>query len=260
MDPLAVRESRCGGIGSFAARSVRKGELLLLEEALAVSTVGLSRENRELWIRVSELLDQQRDVYFDAKKHLSALVALRDLGPAVCSSIILDLCGGKDVLDRRRAAHDQVVLDAVVAAGILLPSARVSGEEYACLREVFRKNSFEYRHNASEGQLPDCIGDALFYRASRINHSCSPNARWELIWDELSARLNIHIFAISDIASGDEVFYSYRQMPYSDEKPRISRAQRRRWLKTHFDFDCVCSSCMAPAHASKALRIADTLY
>lgn len=86
--------------------------------------------------------------------------------------------------------------------------------------------------------------------ASRFNHSCSPNARYS--WHPDSGRLRI--FALTDIAIGEEIRVSYLA---SRNVYGSTRDERRRRCFAKFNFECLCPACSlggAALEASDARR------
>lgn len=77
-------------------------------------------------------------------------------------------------------------------------------------------------------------------RASRFNHSCHPNARYS--WH--APTKTFRIYALQDIADGDEIFVSYLS---SRNVYGSSGAHRQARLKTTLRFACTCIACTLPA-------------
>jgi hypothetical protein len=76
----------------------------------------------------------------------------------------------------------------------------------------------------------------IFLEVSRFNHSCLPNARSS--WNTDINRMRV--YALRDIAYGDEIFVSYlagRNMYGS------SRAERQTRLMSRHMFTCACTAC-----------------
>ena len=71
----------------------------------------------------------------------------------------------------------------------------------------------------------------IFLQASRINHSCTPNALFK--WNANIERETVH--AIVDIPAGKEIETSYCP-PHRD-------AYNRREKLEHYGFDCLCEPC-----------------
>src|SRR4051812_39053448 len=71
----------------------------------------------------------------------------------------------------------------------------------------------------------------LFPVCSRINHSCRPNVHH--FWDEEAKTENI--YAIRDIAEGEEILTSYLYPVFK------TREERRRELQRKLRFVCNCS-------------------
>jgi len=75
----------------------------------------------------------------------------------------------------------------------------------------------------------------LFLEASRINHSCRHNA--QNTWNENIGELTIH--ALRDIEAGQEITITY--LASTSEY-----AERQRFLKEKFKFECQCELCSLP--------------
>lgn len=73
---------------------------------------------------------------------------------------------------------------------------------------------------------------AIFLKASRVNHSCRPNAFFS--WNENLHRLTVH--AIEDIPAGEEITVSYVFPFYSLEN-------RKKSFRDNYGFDCDCPTC-----------------
>ena len=76
----------------------------------------------------------------------------------------------------------------------------------------------------------------LFLEASRINHSCRPNAQHA--WNDYLGQLTVH--ALRDIEAGREITISY----ISGVSPGY--AERQRHLMDAFSFGCACELCSLP--------------
>jgi len=76
----------------------------------------------------------------------------------------------------------------------------------------------------------------IFLEVSRFNHSCSPNARYS--WNPDIKRMRV--YALRDIAYGDEIFVSYLA---SRSVYGSSRAERRTRLAERYKFACACAAC-----------------
>mmetsp|Transcript_12784 Transcript_12784/g.42476 ORF Transcript_12784/g.42476 Transcript_12784/m.42476 type:complete len:169 (-) Transcript_12784:76-582(-) len=68
-----------------------------------------------------------------------------------------------------------------------------------------------------------------------FNHSCSPNAAWEI--DSSGC---LRVVTTAEVPAGDEL-----RITYTD--PRQPAATRRARLRRHFFFDCDCDLCRAGA-------------
>ena len=79
-------------------------------------------------------------------------------------------------------------------------------------------------------------------KASRFNHSCSPNAKYS--FDSNTGELRI--YALGTIPRGEEIFISYISGPH-----RSPRRMRQAKLHSGYHFTCACSSCSLPKAESK---------
>lgn len=74
------------------------------------------------------------------------------------------------------------------------------------------------------------MGLGLFPVASMMEHSCSPNAVYEVVNDKMT------VTAITKISKNDGISICYI-------KPYQPRKARQLELKAHYHFDCLCSMC-----------------
>jgi hypothetical protein len=95
--------------------------------------------------------------------------------------------------------------------------------------------------------LGDSNSGGLFLEASRINHSCQPNAQHT--WNDDFGQLTVH--ALRDIEADSEITISY----ISGISPGY--AERQRHLMNTFSFACSCELCSLPllARASSDYRL-----
>ncbi|KAI1381784.1 hypothetical protein F4677DRAFT_3952 [Hypoxylon crocopeplum] len=92
-------------------------------------------------------------------------------------------------------------------------------------------------------------GDAgLFLEASRLNHSCRPNAQH--VWNAALGCLTVH--ALRDVAAGCEITISYIS------GVSMGYGARQRHLMDEFSFQCDCELCSRPppAHARSDSQLA----
>ncbi|KAF8885568.1 hypothetical protein CPB84DRAFT_1750156 [Gymnopilus junonius] len=88
--------------------------------------------------------------------------------------------------------------------------------------------------NGPHGELETHKG--IFLKTSSINHSCSPNAKWE--WDLKTFSLLVK--SVRAIASGEEITISY-------VSPLLPYHLRREALFSAYSFHCTCDSCVGLA-------------
>lgn len=110
---------------------------------------------------------------------------------------------------------------------IFFDLTNIYGNAHSQSLGIARTNVLPLGSNARSG--------GLFLEASRINHSCRHNA--QNTWNENIGRLTIH--ALRDIEAGQEITISY--LPSTSEY-----AERQRYLKEKFKFECKCALCSLP--------------
>ena len=81
---------------------------------------------------------------------------------------------------------------------------------------------------------------ALFKLASKMNHSCSPNAQ---VQGKVFCDCHMDVVALRDIAVGEEITVSYINLRPINSLPMMSRSRRQRELERRFLFTCHCILC-----------------
>ncbi|KAL0575781.1 hypothetical protein V5O48_006200 [Marasmius crinis-equi] len=121
------------------------------------------------------------------------------------------------------APIDQLLDSKVRSSVMRLTDVHARGD--ATLEGIIRTNGLEFELGSRK-----CVG--VFLDTSRVNHSCGPNALWR--WDPTS--FSITLEAVRPISAGSEI-----TIPYIDcLQPR---AERRKQLKSLYQFDCYCQHC-----------------
>jgi hypothetical protein len=110
--------------------------------------------------------------------------------------------------------------------------ANIYGNAHSRPLGIARTNILPLGSKASSG--------GLFPEASRINHSCRHNS--QNTWNENIGRLTIH--ALRDIEEGEEITITYLTIT-------SEYADRQRFLKEKFKFDCKCELCSLPRAQQK---------
>ena len=133
--------------------------------------------------------------------------------------------------------------------------------EYLSLHNSHNKCSCSFRplpgiFSTNGFGVSDSEGPAggICLRASRFNHSCSPNARFSFN----SNTGDLRIYAVGTIPRGEEIFVGYIDHSLLG-KPLYGSPRRLRQaaLHTHLHFTCECSACSlseAEAEMSDARR------
>jgi hypothetical protein len=102
------------------------------------------------------------------------------------------------------------------------------------LQGIFATNAFTLAEDNS----------GICLKASRFNHSCSPNARHEFN----SKTGELEIFALGSIRCGEEIFLAYIGCRCIYGSPRRSR---QAILRERYHFTCACSVCSLPEAEAK---------
>lgn len=102
-----------------------------------------------------------------------------------------------------------------------------------------------YNVHRSNGYATGQGEAVLCDKASRFNHSCSPNAR--STWNVPTQTMRIR--AVADIAEGEEIFISY--LP-SRKVYGGTKAQRQALTESHRGFVCACVACTLPPNEQSA--------
>ncbi|KAF8259770.1 hypothetical protein EI94DRAFT_1614369, partial [Lactarius quietus] len=101
---------------------------------------------------------------------------------------------------------------------------------------ILSTNSFSLRDDNSDA--------AICLKASRFNHSCTPNARFSFN----SSTEEAQIYALGPIPRGDEIFIVYINGRNLYGAPRESRQDE---LRKVYHFTCTCSVCSLSKAESK---------
>ena len=107
-------------------------------------------------------------------------------------------------------------------------------EEFLSLANSFPERPILVSIVNSNAFLIEPNYDAVFFKLSRIIHSCKPNIHY--VWYEEDGLFKLH--ALRDISANEEVFISYINTYQSWN-------QRRTKLKDGFNFTCTCELCSA---------------
>ncbi|KAI9692350.1 MAG: hypothetical protein M1822_006581 [Bathelium mastoideum] len=208
---VRVSETEDKGLGIFAIRDIPKGTRILSESPLLeLPPPGMGQPDwaRVVMDRFEALSVEKQNTFMSLHCQMQRFLLQRIIVEAILSGDIapedIRITGISDVQD---IANDR-----------LKRKTRVAG--------TFQTNSFglcgENDHSAHV---------ALFEYASRINHSCMPNA-WHS-WNHETGKHNIQ--TIRDVAAGEEI-----TTEYTDSLD--IRANRQKILKL-YGFECRCEAC-----------------
>ena len=105
----------------------------------------------------------------------------------------------------------------------------------------FEVNNFEMGASNQQGNYTQ----GVFFKATRINHSCVPNAYFA--WNSVLNRLTV--YAIMNISHNSEIFVNYRR---NDAYENVQ--VRRLNLQTTYHFNCNCDACHGTRTFGQASR------
>ena len=82
---------------------------------------------------------------------------------------------------------------------------------------------------------------ALFVKASRLNHSCQPNAEWQIELGQTGRRVpTLSLRTKQTVKKGEELTIDYIR-----ELPNLEQSERRKLLQQDYGFLCTCVRCSA---------------
>ncbi|KAK7005761.1 SET domain-containing protein [Favolaschia claudopus] len=179
-----------------------------------------------------------------ARQNISTGAILHVEVPAVVTQTTFALNSGMTASEIYRELFQRVP-EKTLPALLLLNDAHPG--RYDVEEAILRSNALAVKmpticlpSSAAMGHL------GLFVKASRFNHSCSPNVIHR--FDPESFALTIH--SIRPINEGEELLRSY-----IDLNSLPTREQRRLMLRSLCNFDCACERCTLPSAA--AIRESD---
>jgi hypothetical protein len=224
-----------------ASCAIHAGTVILEEIALVCSSVALGGANLDLWESLQQQRASHRLPFFDPASHMGPLAALRDLGIDGCQKVLDLHAGTATQLPSPREVSRQASILRHMANKSIVPhsSLAIADGDYFRLNQAISLNSFSFQGSLRKGDSGYDVGAALFLKASRINHSCRPNADFNIRWLEDRGVL-IRITANRDVQCGEEICISY--LPAG-----LRAGERRRRLRENWNFDCNCDACVAEA-------------
>eukprot|EP00913_Durusdinium_trenchii_P009400 g8835.t1 len=128
---------------------------------------------------------------------------------------------------RQRLRRDALQLYARLGGAATLPAATLRPAELDAALAAMPLNAFGLWERGEED------GHCLVPLASMMNHSCVPNCRYQV---ENGA---ISFYALRDIEVDEELTFSYI------DDSSMSTAERKRFIRTSWDFECRCLRCTA---------------
>ncbi|KIM41547.1 hypothetical protein M413DRAFT_71955, partial [Hebeloma cylindrosporum] len=196
---IEIKKSQTGGLGVFACRDIKSGDLLVAERPLVVNPM--------------------------------ADISSFDLSTG------LSLCDGPDTKLEK-------ALSGMTPENKRLYLSLANSHEkdrFGKLFGILRTNGFEIELPFSRESMK-CKYSMVGNKASRFNHSCSPNALFGFSLDSFS----IQFHALKDIKKGEEIFCSYIDLHQT--------AEERQAALSRYGFECACRSCKSATEASDRFR------
>ncbi|KAK5135874.1 hypothetical protein LTR08_004523 [Meristemomyces frigidus] len=193
-----IRASPGKGEGVFATKFIPRSTLIMSDNSIFPTSVQIESNPIKLYVAVLALSPPVRAQYLDLAHttNVAQLHVFRQLAMA-CNT-------------GQHAISDSLLDEAGKASAIFEANAFCVGES-----------------NDGDSNLA-CIA----LQATRMNHSCLPNAHHE--WNAEACKLDV--YARSDIQAGEEITISYID-------PLQSRERRVGALQTGYDFQCDCVAC-----------------
>ncbi|KAL1686709.1 hypothetical protein GGG16DRAFT_117637 [Schizophyllum commune] len=191
------------GLGVFATRDIKPGELIIAERPLLVVPIAVpSVENIP--------------AYFSMEQVVQARLAEWEKA--------LDILVGRMLPDRREAFMKLANSHTTDGSGPILGRIRTNG---------IAASGLHYRgQRGPEGQF-----SATCELISRVNHSCSPNARYTFNKPTFTSRLR----AVRVIKAGEEITITYSRLD-------VPSAERQKDLAP-YGFVCTCDACRGGAES-----------
>ncbi|KDR71841.1 hypothetical protein GALMADRAFT_213677 [Galerina marginata CBS 339.88] len=204
-NPISVNsKSIAKGLGMFALFPIASNQLISAEQPVVITPyiIALSKPVEEIYEKVFAMLGEETDVIKGRVEGLASFGERPSLGGA-----------GED-----EKKYESIMRVNALAIELAIPEGNAQ-EEHAELK----------------------THKGMFLNTSRINHSCSPNAKWE--WD-----LNTYslvVTAVRPIDAGEEITIAY--VP-----PLLPYHVRRDNLHAMYGFNCVCLTCIRLAGDSNS--------
>jgi tetratricopeptide (TPR) repeat protein len=207
-----IRETTDRGMGVFAAKAIKPGELVLCEQAFHIAQ---PQDSRHKLVNTSS-----KTVGGAAHPHDGLYYAVLDKirnNPATWGKQFFELYDG---------GYEPKTPLIEVDGTVIIDTFRVW---ITCQRNCYGSPTLRTSDQASgEDDAPNPCG--LWLRASRINHACAPNATRSF----LGSLMLIH--ATRAIDAGEEITLTYC--------PSVAETdERRKRLSNYWHFACYCALC-----------------
>ncbi|KIM41185.1 hypothetical protein M413DRAFT_11349 [Hebeloma cylindrosporum] len=251
---ISIKESPTGGIGVFAERDIKYGELLIAERPLLMTGAFTKYKIRGGdWVHDYTYEDHVKIMWFEQEQQLELAFNRMDddrkeAYMALANSHKED--GSGPLLGVQRTNGFGIDLNELTKNGGRGPSSEELIGEFGGMNL-----SEEQQANLKPQETLD-IYSLVAKDASRMNHSCSPNAVLEFSL----ASFSLQFHANRDIKAGEEIFYSYTDI-------YVPAAERPKELEP-YDFTCACTACSLATPESdkfrqtsaRHMKILETLY
>ncbi|KIK59024.1 hypothetical protein GYMLUDRAFT_86012 [Collybiopsis luxurians FD-317 M1] len=216
------------GLGMFATRVIRAGDLILDERPMMVCTVSSSKTFR-VTLEVAKLSDEQRRqiVLHEWGKHIKLAF---DRMPSENQKAFMEQFNSHEHDGSDEIAGYILFVHQHYLYSLIDITRRVGTNGLMCDLQDKGATGFKGRYTA------------ICKDISRINHCCGPNATWKWHTDTFTVRIT----ATRDIGIGEEITIAYCG-------PLLSAAERAMCLAPYGILHCKCSpSCSDEARSKIA--------
>lgn len=220
--PYIVREVPGKGRGVFATRKINPGMVIMEETPLII-------------LDMNESVKTCRGIPFDGPMFLKLKSQISKMNEKTKDEVLnlYDPSGNIEALESDKNFDDYITNNTNLS---LLKTCN-SDDNLSKILRIFIGNCIilcERTKNTKESGLYNDI--------SRINHSCSPNAQWSWVKEDISRK---QVRAMKTIEKGDEITVYYIRNDFG------SREKRCKGLLLQFGMWCSCSECSLQGEALK---------
>lgn len=217
-----IRQSSDRGIGMFAMKDLRTGELICSEPILLESE---KTTPIEIYAQYHQLCEGGS---YGARQY-RGLSHVGHLPPLPSGTKVPDL---DDEIRQNQVTRLDAYLNSLERANKrrVPPFTYMIRDTASRVVAIFENNCFRIRNKNDTAEAW-----AVFMKASRLNHSCVPNcyASWN------KSLVNLCVYAIREITKGEELTIAYD----TEEHFFDCFEERHSRLQMKYGFNCSCTAC-----------------